>query len=360
MPSSETIRRQPLSSVAIASSERISYRGIRFTNIVLLLSDVLDRRGLLDSDVELLFHVNHERCDARTGTRPSTAPRSCSCAWSRARRPLGVGELADATRAAEEHHLAARSRALERQGLVQRDGDRAPPAPGPGAPPLRPAAERRRRPGRARRPSARRGWPQSPARRSTSASRRRSASTSSPSVDSRSLPRLDELGRPARPVPRHGDRQGFLAWGAVPCRPARGARRHDHRPRGARGELARAPRGYATAVDELELGPGRARRARVRGARGAWSRRSRISGPDDPPHAASASTSWRPLLVAAGARPLRAARPPTTSEVPHDPRRDPPGPLRPDAGRQRARGAGAVEPGPRATGIGPESMLSTR
>jgi len=33
-PISDTIRRQPLSRVAIASSERISYRGILLTNIL--------------------------------------------------------------------------------------------------------------------------------------------------------------------------------------------------------------------------------------------------------------------------------------------------------------------------------------
>ena len=66
----------------------------------------------------------------RPAPRRSTARRSCSSAWSRAREPLAVGELAEARRPAEEHDLAAR-RGARAPGARAAAGDRGRLPPGP-------------------------------------------------------------------------------------------------------------------------------------------------------------------------------------------------------------------------------------
>ena len=107
-------------------------------------------------------------------------------------------------------------------------------------------------------------------------------------------------------------------------------------------------RGYATAVDELELGLA-AVAAPVFGRR--RGRRRAVASPGPTTRLTSERIEeLAPLLIEHAAPPRLAAalghrRP--RSEVPHDPRRDPPGPLRQHARRQRARGEGARRRGPR-------------
>ena len=91
-------------------------------------------------------------------------------------------------------------------------------------------------------------------------------------------------------------------------------------------------RGYATSVDELEVGLS-ALAAPVLDTDGAAIAALSISGPTIR-LTAERIDELAPLLEAARrCEPLH-----DDSEVPHDPRRDPPGPLRQHARRQRARG----------------------
>ena len=129
-------------------------------------------------------------------------------------------------------------------------------------------------------------------------------------------------------VPYHLTANGkvFLAWGAAAS---------DHcTPEDLDGIRAR---GYATAIDELEVGL-TALAAPVFGADGDPSRRSPSPAPPSAsPAAASSSLRRRSSTTRWPSRASSATK--TTSEEPHDARGDPPGPLRRDARRQRARGA---------------------
>ena len=120
-------------------------------------------------------------------------------------------------------------------------------------------------------------------------------------------------------------------------------------------EVARVRRdGYATAVDELEVGlTGLA--APVFGAGGRRVRRAVDLRPTlrlD----AQRIAELRPILI----QEARAAWPRHGSTTPHDARRDPAAPLRRDADRQRARGQGRGGAGPGRRTSSPSGCSTTR
>ena len=236
--------------------------------------------------------------------------------------------------------------ALERQGLVQRTATAARCSPGrcSSASPQRDGAAE---PGRARRADARAASPTRPARRSTWPSPERSAPSTSPSATARtsSASRTGSAAACRHHVAANG--KVFMAFGAARCPTSSSASPRDDLDR------AELERQLEPCAPRLRDGRRRARArpggdGRARAAAGRRALRGALDlGPDHPPHP-------RPHR-AARAAPDRRRRPrsrrgsatTTTSEVPHDPRRDPPGPLRQHARRQRARGARPRRAGPR-------------
>ena len=151
------------------------------------------------------------------------------------------------------------------------------------------------------------------------------------------LPRLDELGRAARALPLHRDRQGLPRLGAAGClgELTRDAR-DDHRSRRLEPSSA-VRRGLRDRRRRARGRPDRARRARLRRRRRAIAALSHLR-PHDPPRRRAASTELAPRSSSEARRALAASSATkTTKRGAHDPRRDPPGALRPHAGRRRAR-----------------------
>ena len=125
--------------------------------------------------------------------------------------------------------------ALERQGLIQRDGGSRAPRAGRGAPALRTPRDGRRRARRARRRGTR---PPRAGERRDDQRRRSVARGGRAARPARQppLPRLDELGRPPRPCARLGAREGLLrlrrpAGAHRAARAARTAARARHQTR---------------------------------------------------------------------------------------------------------------------------------
>src|SRR6476469_2914979 len=112
-PISLTMRRHPLSSVAIASSERISYRGILLTNIRALPTI---------RNVEQSFHIMSQNA-MQTGTQAIDRAAQLLVLVVENEESSSVGELAEAAGLPKSTVSRALS-ALERQGLVQREGGR--------------------------------------------------------------------------------------------------------------------------------------------------------------------------------------------------------------------------------------------
>src|SRR6476659_7013642 len=119
-PISLTMRRHPLSSVAIASSERISYRGILLTNIRALPTI---------RNVEQSFHIMSQNA-MQTGTQAIDRAAQLLVLVVENEESSSVGELAEAAGLPKSTVSRALS-ALERQGLVQREGGRGGVRPGP-------------------------------------------------------------------------------------------------------------------------------------------------------------------------------------------------------------------------------------
>src|SRR6476659_4548954 len=119
-PLSLTKRRHPLSSVAIASSERISYRGILLTNI---------RPLPTIRNVEQSFHIMSQNA-MQTGTQAIDRAAQLLVLEGANEGGSSVGELAEAAGLPKSTVSRALS-ALERQGLVQRNGARGAIRPGP-------------------------------------------------------------------------------------------------------------------------------------------------------------------------------------------------------------------------------------
>src|SRR5829696_512835 len=150
-------------------------------------------------------------------------------------------------RVAQEHGLAAADRA--RAPRARRAGGRPRALPGRArAPALRAPRPRRPQPGRARAAAAARAGRGQ--RRDDQPRRRRAARRRAPRAGRQpALPGRGPVGRPARPLPRHGGRQGArrLRRRRAPARPARAADVADGRRPGAlrrraRAGAARAPR----------------------------------------------------------------------------------------------------------------------
>ena len=255
----------------------------------------------------------------KPGRRRSIARRNCSSASSSRTRPLGVGELSESA-GLPKSTTSRLVGALERRGLVQRAGDRRV-SPGPVL--LRFA---HRDPG------------ESLVELATPALQR-----------ARPALRRDDQPRRADAARRRASRAGGHAATSSAARTGSAAASPTSRPRTARCCSAFASRaaataseirtrGYAIAVDELEHGLSalaapdlRARRRRRRGPLDL-----RADHPAHPrPHRRARAGPAR-----AGAASSRCDSATTTSEVPHDPRRDSQGPVRRDAHRQRARGEG--------------------
>src|SRR5947199_10622262 len=112
-PISDTIRRQPRSSVAMACSERISYRGILLTNI---------RPLRTIRNVEQWFHMVDQK-SMQTGTQAIDRAAQLLVLVVERDEATSVGELAQAAGLPKSTVSRALS-ALERQGLVQRSGVR--------------------------------------------------------------------------------------------------------------------------------------------------------------------------------------------------------------------------------------------
>ena len=184
------------------------------------------------------------------------------------RRPLAVGELAETT-GLPKSTTSRLVGALERQGLLQRLGDRGAVRPGPAL--LR---------------FAQRSVPEESLLELSAAALERLAAESGETINL-AIPTplgVDHLAQRDSPyfvgvanwvgrrVPTHCTANGkvFLAWGAMPI-PARLERLTDRtivEPKRLDAELAGVrSRGFATAVDELELGLS-ALAAPVRGAAG--------------------------------------------------------------------------------------------
>ena len=114
MPSSDTIRRHPRSSVAIASSLRISYRGMPLTNMASI--------GIIYS-VEQQFQVS-------PGTAAVDRSADLLLRVLESEQPIALTALATATgipKSTASRLIAA----LERRGLVEQDGNRGRLRPGP-------------------------------------------------------------------------------------------------------------------------------------------------------------------------------------------------------------------------------------
>ena len=239
------------------------------------------------------------------------------------------------------------SAALERQGLVQRLGDRAPATPRARPAPLR-APRRLLEARRARRHRASAASPTRRARRSTSPCPARTASSTSRSDDTAHFVGVTELGRAPGAVRARRERQGLP-----------GVRRGAVRA-AASADTIRA-RGYATTASTSSRSAlDRDWRRPSIGRDGRCDRRAldlRAHRPSDlRAHRAARAASDR----RSARRSLDGSATATTREVPHDPRGDPQGPLRQHARRQCARGEGPDEQGPRGRASSPSRCSTTR
>src|SRR3954452_4418691 len=126
IPSSVTMRRQPRSRTSIASSLRISYRGIEFTNMRSSVVDAWD-------GVRNISAVEQEFQPAATATPGTLAIDRAAQLLTlvlEAERPRALGELAgdlELPKSTASRLLGA----LERQGLVEQRGARGRFVPGP-------------------------------------------------------------------------------------------------------------------------------------------------------------------------------------------------------------------------------------
>ena len=215
--------------------------------------------------------------------RRSTARRSCSSASSSRRAAVGVGELPSGS-GLPKSTTSRLVGALERQGLVQRLGDAPPPARARSSSATRAATRRRR----------------SSSSRSRALTRLADASGETinlavPGPDgvehlaqedtAHFVGVTDWVGRRV-PFPLAANGKCFLAFG---------------RRRARRGRAASAARGYATSIDELEVGLS-ALAAPVLGTDGAAVAALSISGPT------TRLTAERIERARAAARPARRSR----------------------------------------------------
>ena len=262
-----------------------------------------------------------------------------------------MGELAEAARPSQEHGVARGLRAgaagaRPAAGLARRH----PPRPGAaraGAAAASPATTSSR--SAATRWS---GWARRAARRSTWRCRCPAARADLDQVDSRHFLGTGQLGRPPAAAPLHVGGQGASWRSARRPPPARSSGSRPRRsPTADRLEescAAFARRGYAITVGELEPGLVAVAAPVLGGAGGAGRRDQHLRA------AAAARPGPLQRWATCWSRdrrhsPSDSATTPDQGE-PHDTRRDPPGAVRGDAGRQRAGGQGADErrPGRRA------------
>ena len=298
----------------------------------------------------------------------STPTRRAGRAAARARARVRTPGRARARRARrcrrapEEHGVAAARHA--RAARPGRAGGRARRLP---RRPRDPAPRRARRGSSAcaRPPSGR--WPCSPStrgRRSTS----RWPATAACSTSPRSTAATTSAPRQwiGRSVPYHCTANGkvLLAYRAAepPAGPLEALTSRTVVDR-RRCSTPSSPRvrgdGFATAAEELELGPQRDRRARLRQRRRASSPRSACPARRCGSRRAASPSCDRSSSSRQGRSPRRSAIVPREC-TPHDARRDPLAPLRGDAGRQRAGRRRRGQPGSRIRAWGRRRCSSTR
>ena len=288
----------------------------------------------------------------RGGHAPGRRPRGRS-------RPPTFTDLQRRRACAKSTALAAPVAASSATASCTRRRRRAPA--GAGAHPLRPLAAAldelialsRTAPRGARRGDRRDDQPRGHGRTTRSS---RSPRSTPPSSGQR------QLGRAMR-LPLHCTALGkvFLASGAPAARRAARASHaaHDRQPRPARGR-ARAGARPGLGRRRSELEPGLvAIAAPVHGPGGDVVAALSISGPSVRIGRDQHESLGLLLTREADALSLQLGHTPDKSrkEAPHDSRRDPQGPLRRDAGRQRAGRQGPDQPGPReGHGPGPDAV----